>query len=289
MSAPICELPATGSSGLLNAKQLAQAAPADGFAIDRQQASPSRLHGDVSRPGISKEFLRRHDIRRVTDWQAEELLGFKPSSGGVWIPYPGPDSPKLFVNDLHFGRLRLDHFTSDAKYLSSRKSGAQVYVPQMRFSPDLLVIVEGEFKALSLAAAGIPAVGVGGITSAMSEGKLIPGLERLLFKYRPKIVYFLGDNDTCFIFAFSQEAVKLAQAVAKVLPDTEVRLPRIPLSEPKGIDDCRERLGNGFMEFWEGIAGSAVPVSAKLSASQLAVKLLTPELTFIASHESRRV
>ena len=59
-----------------------------------------------------------------------------------------------------------------------------------------LVVIEGEFKAMSLCEAGIRAVGIGGVQSAMTDGKLIPDLARVLRNMHPTIVYFLGDTDT---------------------------------------------------------------------------------------------
>ena len=82
-----------------------------------------------------------------------------------------------------------------------------------RFGKEL-VVCEGEFKALALCEAGVPAVAIGGISSAMPGGELLPDLKKLLSKF-PSIetVYFLGDADTALNFEFSREAVKLAGAL----------------------------------------------------------------------------
>jgi hypothetical protein len=126
-------------------------------------------------------------------------------------------------------------------------TGAQLYIPQGVAFRKELSVVEGEFKAMALCEAGIRAVG-GGISSAVHEGQLIPDLSRVIRKYNPSIVYFLGDNDTALNFEFSRGAVKLARA----LPEgSTLKLPRIALSMPKEIDDCREELGDCFMDFWK--------------------------------------
>ena len=83
-----------------------------------------------SRPGVSDEFLRAQGCRHVEADEAGALLGFRPSGGGVWIPYPdfsqvGP----LVVEGREYGRLRLDKPSVNAKYLSAKGSGAQLYVP----------------------------------------------------------------------------------------------------------------------------------------------------------------
>ena len=251
-------------------------------AIEVRQPSPDGANGELSRPGISPKFLRRQGVRRVDEVQAEAMVGFNAS--GLWIPYPGITSAEMIVNDRPFGRLRLDRPTNGAKYLSPRGSGAHLFIPQGPPFGNELVMVEGEFKAMSLCEAGIRAVGIGGISSAMAGGQLIPDLARVVRKYDLRAVYFLGDSDTVFLVEFSREAVKLEKA----LPEgCELRLPRIPLSMPKGIDDCREKLGEEFLPFWQDITGKAVVVGPKLSPSQLAVKLLVPELPTIASHTDR--
>ena len=122
----------------------------------------------------------------------------------------------MIVNQQHFHRIRLDSPTS-AKYLSPKGSGARLFIPQDQIFGPELVIAESEFKAAALAEAGIPTVGIGGICSAMTEGKLIPELERLIAMHPPGRVFLLGDADTCFISAFSREVIKLAKALPKRL------------------------------------------------------------------------
>jgi hypothetical protein len=60
------------------------------------------------------------------------------------------------------------------------------------------------------------------------------------------------------------------------------------LSAPgKGIDDIREFLGDGFLDFWRDIVEEAVGVSSKANPSALALKLLIPELPTIKSSSHR--
>ena len=81
--------------------------------------------------------------------------------------------------------------------MSPEKSGAQLYVPAhgapLPFGKTL-VVVEGEIKAGALHEAGVKAVGIGGFSSAMSNGQIIPGLAKALAKWPPETLYFLGDN-----------------------------------------------------------------------------------------------
>jgi hypothetical protein len=248
----------------------------------------SKMHvteANVRRPGISDEFVARHDVRHVGRDEAETLLGFQPSCGGLWIAYPNIlTAGQMQVNGRDFGRLRLDTPSGGAKYLSPKNSGAHVYVSQgVPFNSEL-VIVEGEFKAMALCEAGIRAVGIGGINSAMKDDAMIPDLAKIVAKWPPACVLFLGDNDTCLNFAFAHEAHKLSKALP---PGVELRLPRIPINSPKGIDDVADALGGGFPDFWTRIKASAIKVGPELPVAALAIKLVTPELPAIAELESR--
>jgi hypothetical protein len=98
-------------------------------------------------------------------------------------------------------------------------------------------------KALALAEAGICAVGIGGINSAMPNGRLLPALKEILKRDGPKMVYFLGDTDTAINFFFSVEAVKLAKALPQ---GCELRLSRIPLDSPKASMTCAKLLAMAF-------------------------------------------
>jgi hypothetical protein len=113
----------------------------------------------------------------------------------------------------------------------------------------------------------------------MTEGRLIADLEKLLSKFPAiRTVYFLGDADTALNFAFSREAVKLAAALPN---DCVLKLPRIPLGHPNGIDDCRQALDGEFPEFWEGLKAESVEVPVKTDASTIAAELLIRELPAI--------
>jgi hypothetical protein len=252
---------------------------------------PQDLFGmTVSRPGISPEFLRRQGVFHVDREQASELLGFSVSCGGLWIPYDDPHKAgPLIVNDRPFGRLRLDKPSAQAKYLSPENAGAHLYVP-ISAGPPLpfgkeLIIAEAEFKATSLCEAKIRAVGIGGFSSAMYRGKLIPDLAKVFAKWQHiAVVHFLGDADTVFKFDFSREAVKLAKALPA---GCALKLPRIPITMPNGIDDIREQLGDDFSAFWDQITEAAVNVDRRLTAEALAVKLLASELPAISASEDK--
>jgi hypothetical protein len=240
------------------------------------EASAQSQNGEVRRPGISVEFLRKHNIRHVGRDESSNLIGYP--APGILIPYTTLDGAPLIVNGQPFYRIRLDVPTS-AKYLSPKGSGAQLCIPLGQTFGKELVVGESEFKAYALAEAGIPTVGIGGICSAMTDGKLIPEFEKLITKHPPKRVFFLGDADTCFLSAFAIEAIKMAKALPT---DCELFLPRIPITMPNGIDDCRDKLREKFASFWKEIKEQAILVDPKLPPAALALRLILPQLTAIA-------
>jgi hypothetical protein len=239
-------------------------------------------NGEVKRPGISSEFLAKHNIRHVGNYEASNLIGY-PVPPGILIPYTTLEGTPLIINGRPFYRIRPD-VPRDAKYLSPKNSGAQLFIPQGQTFGEELVIAESEFKAAALAEEGVPTVGIGGICSAMTEGRLIPELEKLIAKHPPKKVSFLGDADTCFIAAFSLEALKLAQALPK---DCELRLPRIPISMPNGIDDCRDKLGESFSAFWGELVTQSIIIDPEATTSIVAIELIIRELEQIAGMSDR--
>jgi len=233
----------------------------------------------ISRPGISPATLARLEIRRVEEAEALDLIGQK--FAGLYIPYG------IHLEGKPFGRLRLDVPQADRKYTQRVDSGVHPYFPkfpELQSQPDL-VIVEGEFKAIALCEAGYRAIGISGFYGFVHENKLCARLRNHLKEHPPSRILFLGDNDTALNYQFADAAVKL---VSRVDP-LPVLLPRIPLSMPKGVDDCREALGaEGFNEWWQQVVAAAVQVPPKLNADLLAVELFKaalPDLKMITGVE----
>jgi hypothetical protein len=87
---------------------------------------------EISRPGVSQKFLREQGIVRVSNEQAQELLGFvcHYDCSGIWIPYHSPFvAGPLIVNGRPFGRVRLDNATKGAKYLSPEEQRRAALCP----------------------------------------------------------------------------------------------------------------------------------------------------------------
>lgn len=243
-----------------------------------------------NRPGVSDAFLAAAGVHRVTATEAKHHVGVE--AAGLLIPFRkiggGPvmrdgDGP----HGLH--RLRRDVPYEGQRYHQRAGSKAYAYIPhnlhELTAQTDL-VVVEGEFKAAAGAEAGIAAVGICGICSALADGQLVPGLREVVQHMNVQRILFLGDSDTSLIFAFSREAVKLARA----LPDhITIALPRIGLDGPKGLDDCRQAKGAEFMSYWQDLVARAELVARDDTAEQLALRLFlreTPNALRIAAGQT---
>ncbi len=204
---------------------------------------------DITRPGIRPETLRQSRIRRVTAEEAEKLC--KCGKSGIWIPYLTLQGHSVLDGGEPYGRLRKD---TDApnKYHQERDTAAYIYIPSgfaVKFCSshlEFLIVVEGEFKALSLFEDDYPAIAFPGFFGYSSDRtvntrELLPDLKELLDVYTPGKVYFVGDGDTSLNVKFSIAALNLA----KLLDPIPLYLPRLPLNGPKGVDDVKEALLHG--------------------------------------------
>lgn len=239
----------------------------------------------MKRPGISPAMLARAGVRVVDEIQSREAVGF--AAPGLLIPYVSRNGDPIKIDGKPFARIRLFEPKGAAKYLSPAKSGCHIYEPpglaSLLVPGCTLLVTEGEFKALALVEAGLPCVGIGGITSACPRGsdgspELIPRLADLIAESKPGRVGFCGDSDTSLIPEFAREAVKLAG----LLPVPLV-LPRIPYDAPgKAADDLREIWGADFPDRWLALVAGAEPVSRDQLPDALALRLLRRDADALA-------
>lgn len=250
-------------------------------------SAADQLKRQVSgRAGVSSASLDKNGIHRPS---IEEIKACYDDSweAGFVIPYyklpATTGAPRDRVTDTYISsvlikdsterinvktvkpyvRIRFDKPINDAKYKQAYGTTQHVYIPNSLDSLCCkeLVIVEGEIKAISLVEEGIPAVGIGGIYGIQAKKdiknpefvKLIPELKGILNQLGVEKVYYLGDGDTSLNWQFSDAAVKYSSLLAP-LP---VYLPRIPLDEPKGIDDVKAIKKTGFLSFWKKITKAA--------------------------------
>ena len=209
----------------------------------------------LDRPGIAKETLNNAQIKHQSKSENEEAVGCKAS--GLFIPYFDLLNNKVIENDRQYGRLRLDKPVGKKKYHQPKGSVCHAYVPPFFKSKptEPLILVEGEFKALSLIESGFNAIGIPGFYTVIN-GAPLPEIIGYIEAYEPEYIYYLGDNDTALNWQFSDAVCKFREVV-----EVPLLLPRIPLnSDGKGIGDVKESMGPAFKKWFIGILDSAMEV-----------------------------
>ena len=194
----------------------------------------------MSRPGIEDETLTHHGIEALTADESGQRTG--TSKPGTWLPYHTVDG-----KPTGFGRLRLTQPMGKMKYTQKTGTGVHVYFPKdLPRGASSLYIIEGEFKAMSLAESGFPALGVSGFYGWQESGQVHPELDQALAYLDPKHLYWVGDSDT----ALNPDYYTATCRMAEKLP---VKLIRMRWDGPKGADDLKEATGDQFRTVWEGL------------------------------------
>jgi hypothetical protein len=237
-----------------------------------------RMEGAMSstptRPGISATTLAAAEIK-FCDY---------PVEGSTRIPYwtrEGDLTP--------FCRYRLPKEKEKDGKKYHQDPGSKVYA---YFPPNFLqhgangkygldercvILVEGEFKALSLLELGIYAVGIPSFIVYRKDENgyrhLLRDLEQLFDRENIETIYFLGDSDTATNFEFSRNAAFLSSAAWRA----KVFLPRIPIGQPKGIDDCKAEMDIEFTLFFNGLIQDAIELPKKCEPPEVAIWILERE------------
>jgi Domain of unknown function (DUF3854) len=174
-------------------------------------------------------------------------------------------------------------------HMDQQKPGSKVYAyfppnffrhssnGKFGLSERCVILIEGEFKALSLLELGIYTVGIPSFTVYRKDENgyrhLLGDLQVLFDRENIETIYFLGDSDTATNFEFSRNAAFLASAAWRA----KVFLPRIPISQPKGIDDCKDALGAGFDIFFADLIQTAIELPKKCEPPEVALWILERE------------
>jgi hypothetical protein len=230
------------------------------------------------RPGIKDSTLERLKIRRVTADEAHALTGARQS--GIYIPFHidcvgGP-----------YGRLRLDKPLGDKKYHQRLGSEVHNYIQEgITLKDGKLILVEGEFKAISLTEAGFPAVGTSGFYSwGQRKSKrsrlyvLHPEIKKLIKTLKPKQVVFVGDPDTALNAGFADAMKKFTSLKPCPCP---LAILRIPYDAPhgKGVDDIRESMGEeAFAQWFQKALDAATVIPPEWSREEIMKSLIEREM-----------
>ncbi len=231
------------------------------------------------RPGIRQETLLDHGICHVSASDAYRQVGANQS--GMLIPYRNLDGSLVTEGDKPYSRLRLDKPLAKQKYHQETGTSVHAFIPTglvelyETSKCSGLCIVEGEFKAIALCESGFPAVGISGLYGFQNKsGELVDELGEVIEQLAPAVIYFCGDADTTLNWQFADAAVKLSA----LLPSVTVMLPRIPLAGGgKGVDDCKEELGDSFGNWWLERQREAIQVEEETGVQDLAVELFADQ------------
>lgn len=200
--------------------------------------------------GISDEMIARAGIKTVADNAVAEVLGWQPTAHhwgkGLLIPFPG----------LNYARVKLDFPRvlrgKPVKYESPRGQPNQAYFPpgfrdQIADPTRLILITEGEKKALSAAQRGFATIGLVGVWGWLqARPKRADGSRRGSRRLLPELATLPWDGRQVFVVFDSDAAEKkdVRKAAAELITALEllgpsVRFVTLPaLGDGKtGLDD----------------------------------------------------
>jgi hypothetical protein len=212
-------------------------------------------------PGISEEFALEAGF--------EERLNPEPH---LFIPY-------YDRNGKLTGHYRWRLYNKRANGQKYYQKPGSIYLPYFCHLPlvrcKILLLTEGEKKALALAEAGWQVIGLPGLSCYQKDAdgnpQILPALYEAITFVQPEVIYFIGDADTVSNLEYFRSAGILAEA----FPGVQVRLIATPLGGPKGIDDLKGELDGQFPEWMMSAQASSIhadPEASFLVAARLALE-----------------
>lgn len=201
---------------------------------------------DLRRSGLTDETIEAAGFRSLSAADTKALLERDDVGGGMVIPYPGC----FFSDGAPYVRVRLDTaLTRDGhsiRYLTKKSERNRLYVPPLVPSsvlddPNLmLVVVEGEKKALKGCQEGFHCVGLAGVwswrTKLDGESAPLPKFDAITWQTRSTAIAYDSDSRTNDSVRAAREklADELSTRGARV---RIVEFPAGPLGEKVGLDD----------------------------------------------------
>lgn len=233
--------------------------------------------------GIPEELIEAAGVWSAGPDEIHALTRVKIASAGIVFPYPG--EPDGYV------RVRLDQAVGEIRYVAPRGAGCRLYVPPgANLDTPLVVITEGEKKALAAVARGINCAAVAGIDAWRERsalGEKLPSLAALLprldrdWRGRKAVLVYDSDIDRSHprwdAFPLLAEAL-YARGAEEV---RIVTLPHAAGGAKTGLDDfllaCEREGLDGAAEFWKraGLAKPWLPVGFREAAEAWAEAALS--------------
>lgn len=171
------------------------------------------VNEDLSRSGLMLSDIAGSKVLNHFDVQTALGMEKTPGAdGGYSIPFLDMKGNPILDNSRPFLRIRLvgPHAETTPRYLSRPGTSAHVYIPQQLSNAlqqsNILLITEGEKKAIRACNAGFPTVALAGINmfrDPRDKKLLLPELRMLLETLRDrcliKAVVVLFDSDGCYL------------------------------------------------------------------------------------------
>jgi len=247
--------------------------------VDRLPLTARHL-ADLRSSGILDETIRRYGIYSSSDpVEIGRILGWDAPAAalGDCLIFPFLDPATGQPNG--FARIKPDKPRKNAgKYEQPRKTGLRAFLTHGAIEattrtgelfPPLVLITEGEKKAIASDQAGVPAIGLTGVfawtlkrSDKSAERELIPDLNAIDWMGRPVVICFDIDE-------VRKPQVNLARAeLARVLTDrgAHVVFLELPIVRDAngcvikmGIDDFIVRCGDGGEGFRQLVARAIAP------------------------------
>lgn len=214
---------------------------------------------------VSRDFALHNRIRSVGGGETRDFLGFAYDADCLAIPYLDQAGSVIGL------RLRVFDDPEGRRFLTPAGAEVLPYIPPclaptvLANPQEPLALVEGPIKALALCEAGIPAIGLGGVSAgghepeALRRGEFRPHqllAARVALRTRPITIVF--DAGRARNPRVAQGEALLARALMEA--GAIVRVAALPLhdGQDQGPDDYVHRHGR---EALLEIIGAAVPAS----------------------------
>lgn len=177
------------------------------------------------------------------------------------IPYPDPLTGEWMTfersgaDEIPFVRVRYLADPPQRRGLKKKKpqrygqpkaSGVRAYFPRTdnidwatvyEDAEVPILVTEGEKKALAACLAGIPTIGLGGVYNFLSDGKLLPEIERIALSGRTVYVCFDSDAATNPDIQAAEGRLATELSLKRGADVFLVRLPNLPKHDKTGLDD----------------------------------------------------
>lgn len=240
---------------------------------------------DLLKSGLAKERVKKLGVYPMSAAQLEGLAE-RPIGAGYAIPYPDFEGKKT-----QFARYKLlDRVVfrgSSMRYWQPPNTPPRLYVPPLIAWKDVLKnkdlevwITEGEKKAASLCALGVPCVAVSGVwawTSKKFQQSLIPELRVLM----PRSMVLCFDSDAEENPSIKGALTALAIQIERLGGSVRLcQLPQVKKQEKTGLDDFIVHYKKSALKELAALDKEPLGLSAALHALNLELMYVEEQQQF---------